>query len=40
MTICPFADVTAGLGALRTFLQATLPTRGMTLSGGATDTTR
>jgi superfamily II DNA/RNA helicase len=30
----PFADVTAGLDALRTFLQATLPTRGMTLSGG------
>jgi superfamily II DNA or RNA helicase len=30
----PFADVTAGLGALRAFLQATLPTRGMTLSGG------
>jgi superfamily II DNA or RNA helicase len=31
----PFADVTAGLGALRTFLQATLPTRGMTLTEGA-----
>ena len=28
----PFADVTAGLGALRTFLQATLPARGMTLT--------
>jgi hypothetical protein len=28
----PFADVTAGLGALRAFLQVTLPTRGMTLS--------
>jgi hypothetical protein len=31
----PFADVTAGLDALRAFLQATLPTRGMTLNGGA-----
>jgi Helicase conserved C-terminal domain len=30
----PFADVTAGLGALRNFLQATLPARGMTLSEG------
>jgi hypothetical protein len=28
----PFADVTAGLGALRAFLQVTLPTRSMTLS--------
>lgn len=27
----PFADVTAGLGALRAFLQVTLPQRGMTL---------
>ncbi len=27
----PFADVTAGLGALRAFLQVTLPARGMTL---------
>jgi hypothetical protein len=31
----PFADVTAGLGALRTFLQATLPARGMTLKEDA-----
>jgi SNF2 family DNA or RNA helicase len=30
----PFADVTADLGALRTFLQATLPTRGMALTEG------
>ena len=28
----PFADVTAGLGALRSFLQATLPACGMTLT--------
>ncbi len=28
----PFADVTAGLGALQAFLQETLPTRGMTLT--------
>jgi len=28
----PFADVTAGLGALRAFLQTTLPARGMTLT--------
>jgi superfamily II DNA or RNA helicase len=31
----PFADVAAGLGALRAFLQATLPGRGMTLTNGA-----
>jgi hypothetical protein len=28
----PFADVSVGLGALRAFLQATLPARGMTLT--------
>jgi hypothetical protein len=31
----PFADVTAGLGALRAFLQATLPGRNMTLMESA-----
>jgi superfamily II DNA or RNA helicase len=33
----PFADVTAGLSALRAFLQATLPARGMSLTETAND---